>query len=69
MMELMSGEYVQTQTGEVGKVILIDRLTVFVSFATPSLPHDIRAFLKSELTKIDPPSAGESPPVPRDTED
>jgi hypothetical protein len=60
-MELNVGDYVKTESGEIGKVMHIDRLTVFVSFAQQPhpQPHEIRAFLKSALTKIDPPSTGE----------
>jgi hypothetical protein len=61
-MELIAGDYVKTESGEIGKVVHIDRLTVFVSFAQQPhpQPHEIRAFLKSALTKIDPPSTSES---------
>jgi preprotein translocase subunit YajC len=57
-MELNVGDYVKTESGEIGKVIHIDRLTVFVSLAqhTHPEPHEIRAFLKSALIKVDPPS-------------
>jgi hypothetical protein len=56
-MELKPGDCVRTETGEEGKVVHIDRLTVFVKFATPDEPHDIRAFLKSTLMRIEPPNA------------
>jgi hypothetical protein len=61
-MELNVGDYVKTEQGEIGKVMHIDRLTVFVSFAQQShpQPHEIRAYLKSALTKTDPPPTGES---------
>jgi hypothetical protein len=61
-MELIVGDYVKTESGEIGKVVHIDRLTVFVSFAQQShpQPHEIRAFLKSALTKIDLPDLNES---------
>jgi hypothetical protein len=59
-MELNVGDYVKTESGEIGKIIVIDRLTVFVSFAQNAQPqpHEIRAFLKSALTKVDPPTNG-----------
>jgi preprotein translocase subunit YajC len=56
-MELKPGDCVRTESGEEGKVVHIDRLTVFVRFVTPDQPHDIRAFLKSTLTRIEPPGA------------
>ena len=50
------GDCVRTESGEVGKVIHIDRLTVFVAFDVPPTAHDIKAFLESQLTLIDPPN-------------
>jgi hypothetical protein len=53
-MELKLGDNVRTESGEVGKIIHIDCLTVFVAFAIPPKAHDIKAFLASELTLVDP---------------
>lgn len=41
--------------GEVGKVVHISRLTVFVALASPPKPDRIEAFLESQLTKIERP--------------
>ena len=52
-MELQPGDLVQTDSGDVGKVVHISRLTVFVAFAVPGKEDIIRAFLESEITKVD----------------
>ena len=55
-MALNAGDCVRTESGAVGKVIHVNRLTVFVAFAMPPTAHDIKAFLESQLTLIDPPN-------------
>jgi preprotein translocase subunit YajC len=64
IMGLQQGDRVRTESGEVGTVIHIDGLTVFVAFAMPPQAHDIKAFLKSQLTLIDPPGAVSDGPAP-----
>ena len=54
-MELQTGDYVKTQSGDIGKVVHISRLTVFVAFAFPGKSDLIQAYLESDLTKIDRP--------------
>jgi hypothetical protein len=54
-MELKRDDWVKTQLGEVGKVVHISRLTVFVVIAAPNKPERIEALLESQLTKIDRP--------------
>jgi hypothetical protein len=49
---------VRTEAGEVGKVVHISRLTVFVAFEVPGIADRTLAFLESQLTKTDPPSRG-----------
>ena len=55
-MAMKPGDCVRTESGEVGKVIHVDRFTVFVVFAMPPTAHDIKAFLESQLTLVDPPT-------------
>jgi len=54
-MELQRGDWITTASGEVGQVVHISRLTVFVVFAIPRQDDRIEAYLESQLTKIDPP--------------
>lgn len=63
-MELKPGDCVRTESGETGRVVHIDRLTVFVAFAALPQAHDIKAFLASELTFVDPPNEGCDGPAP-----
>jgi preprotein translocase subunit YajC len=61
VMALKPGDTVRTEAGEVGKVIHIDRLTVFVTFnAPPGETERMEAFLESQLTKLAAPDVGES---------
>ena len=55
-MELQTGDWVKTESGDTGKVVHISRLTVFVAFATPEKPDLIQAYLESQLTKTEAPS-------------
>jgi hypothetical protein len=54
-MELQPGDYVKTNSGDVGKVVHISRLTVFVAFPFPGRDDLVQAYLESQLTKIEPP--------------
>ena len=51
-MELQAGEWVKTESGEVGKVVHISRLTVFVAHLVPCKEDRIEAYLESQLTTI-----------------
>ena len=51
-MELQVGEWVKTESGEVGKVVHISRLTVFVAHLVPCKEDRIEAYLESQLTTI-----------------
>jgi hypothetical protein len=55
--ELQQGHFVRTESGEVGKVVHISRMTVFVLLSDSGKTDRIEAFLESQLTKIDPPNA------------
>jgi hypothetical protein len=54
-MDLKAGDWVKTQSGEVGKVVHISRLTVFVAIPDPPKPDRIEAFLESQLTRNEGP--------------
>jgi hypothetical protein len=51
-MELQQDDLVKTASGEVGKVVHISRLTVFVALSDHPNPDRIEAFLESQLTKV-----------------
>ena len=51
-MKLQPGDWVKTNRGEVGKVVHISRLTVFVALPDPPKPDRIEAFLESQLQKV-----------------
>jgi hypothetical protein len=53
-MTLQIGDWVKTESGEVGKIVHISRLTVFVAIPDPPNPDRVEAFLESQLTKTDP---------------
>jgi hypothetical protein len=65
MMELKVGDNVRTDSGEIGKVFHIDRLTVFVAFPVPAQADRISAFLESHLMKLGPPDEGGAVEIPR----
>lgn len=54
-MELQPGDSVKTESCEVGKVVHVSRLTVFVAFPRAGLPDRVDAFLESQLSKVPPP--------------
>jgi len=54
-MTLKPGDWVKSHTGEIGKVVNISRLTVFVAIAVPGKPDNVVAILESQLKKIEPP--------------
>jgi hypothetical protein len=66
IMKLQPGDWVRAETGEVGKVVHISRLTVFVAVAVPDKEDRVEAFLESDLTKIDPPGRGGVADAPRE---
>jgi hypothetical protein len=55
-MELQRGDKVRTEAGEVGEVLHVSRLTVFVMFAPPDRGEPrVEAFLESQLSRADAP--------------
>jgi hypothetical protein len=55
-MALQRGEWVRTESAEVGKIIHISRLTVFVAIQVSGKESRIEAFLASQLTKVERPA-------------
>jgi hypothetical protein len=53
---ITAGDWVRAETGEVGKVVHIARLTVFVQLEEEPANSTLKAFLESQLTKIEPPN-------------
>ena len=56
-MELQPGDWVRADTGEVGRVVHIVRMSVFIQIEGESTDATLRAFLLSRLTKIEQPSS------------
>lgn len=54
-MELRPNDYVKTLSGDIGKVVHISRLTVFVAFPVPGKDDLVQGYLESQLTKVDRP--------------
>ena len=54
-MDLRAGEWVKTESGEVGKVVHTSRLTVFVAIPDSPKPDRVEAFLESQLTRAERP--------------
>jgi hypothetical protein len=54
--QFTAGEWVRTETGEVGRVVHSARLTVFVQMEAEPAEATVKAFLESQLTRIEPPS-------------
>ena len=61
-MYLQEGDWVRTETGEVGKIVHIYRLTAFVDFKGQMKDQDIKGVLLSTLTKVEPPKTKNEPP-------
>ena len=53
--ELQRGDWVTTDQGQVGRIVHINRLTIFVAFSIPDGDERIDAFLESQLTRTNPP--------------
>lgn len=60
-MNLQEGDWVRTETGEIGKIVHIHRLSAFVDLHAESNVHDVKAFLLSALTKTEPPKQENTP--------
>lgn len=55
-MNLQPGDWVETETGEIGKVVTVSKLTIFVELQPAKKGDTAVAYLASTLTKIKPPA-------------
>ena len=62
-MYLQEGDWVRTETGEIGKIVHIYRLSAFVDLKGQKDDKDIKSFLLSTLIKMEPPK-NETEPQP-----
>jgi preprotein translocase subunit YajC len=60
-MELQPGDWVRTESGEVGTVVHTARLSVYVRLNGEPKPENVKVFLMSQLTRIDPPQEPSGP--------
>ena len=60
-MNLEPGTWVRTASGDVGQIVLISKLSAFVQVDGGIEPENVRMFLLSELTRVDPPQAPSGP--------
>jgi preprotein translocase subunit YajC len=60
-MDLQPGDCVRIESGEIGKVVHVSRLTVFVALAANNKTDSVKAFLESQLTKVPPPCEPDAP--------
>ena len=56
-MNLKPGDWVEADTGDIGKVVHTSRRTVFVAIAIPGKDDYIEAYGESELTKVEQPES------------
>ena len=54
-MSVQVGDWVRTETGEVGRVVDVYRLSAFVDLKADGNDQNIKSYLISKLTTIDPP--------------
>lgn len=54
-MQVQAGDWVQTESGEVGYVVHTFHLSAFVRLEEDADDASLKAFLVSQLTRIDPP--------------
>ena len=55
MESLKIADHVRTETGELGTVVRMARQTVFVQLESEPEDSSVKAFLVSQLTKVEPP--------------
>jgi hypothetical protein len=61
-MELQKGDWARTEKGAIGNVVLINRETAFIELMSAQEGATIIGFLKSQLTKVDPPEKQSASP-------
>jgi len=67
-MQVQAGDWVQTESGEVGYVVHTFRLSAFVRLEEDAADASLKAFLVSQLTRIDPPGQRPTFHTPRNEE-
>jgi hypothetical protein len=60
--QFTAGEWVRTESGEIGRVVHTARLTVFVQMEADPQEATVKAFLESQLTRIEPPGEPQEEP-------
>jgi hypothetical protein len=55
-MALAKGDWVRTDTGEVGKIVLVNRVSAFILIPAEGKDTTLVSYLISRLTKIAPPN-------------
>ena len=55
-MELQKGDWVRTETGNLGRVVVIYQVSAFVELHYEGRASSVVNYLASQLTKIDPPT-------------
>ena len=59
-MTLKKGDWVRTDTGEEGKVVLVNRVSAFVEMPAEGKDAPLVSYLISRLTKIAPPQTNKN---------
>ncbi len=55
-MDLNRDDWVKNEKGELGRVVHISRLTVFIVLSDYPKPDRVEGFLESQLTKVERPA-------------
>ena len=55
-MELQKADWVRTETGNLGRVVVIYQVSAFVELHYEGRASSVVNYLTSQLTKIDPPT-------------
>jgi hypothetical protein len=63
-MHLQPGDWVRSESGEIGRVVHTARLSVFVRIEEGPQAEHVQAFLLSQLTRIEPPQKPNGPTLP-----
>ena len=61
-MSLQIGDWVRTETGLEGKIVLVSRLSAFIEVLEKTGTRTV-SYLLSSLKKIDPPEPANKPPT------
>ena len=61
MQSVQVGDFVRTETGEHGRVVLVDKRTAWVFFKDEGSAPEVKPFLASKLTASHPQTPGNNP--------